>query len=760
MKAKLAVLVVLILGMAQVLLGQTVIVPVAGVATIDPSVCLNNLVAPCAFSITLTANTTLNLINARGSVDIFITENSVGGWTFTFPSTVTSPPVIVTTAGLTTLVSLKYNNSVGQWFVTSGSGGLAPSVPLPLATSGPGPVFNVMNYGAKGNARANTGNFINGNPQFTCATCNFTQADVGLTIFAQNVLVQTTILSVQNGTTATVTAAPIATNAAAPFGYGTIDDVPVKAAIAAALPKACVLGGQRTANTCIPGASPAVYFPAGGYLICNFGGTNGLINIGAVKGFQVFGDGKDVTFIHSCLAPTTPSTNFGAFMTVASGADSIVLRDLTINGNFAVFSNNAVLIGSSSTVSHVHIENWSGPGISFQGGPLDLVEYLTVDNSGINAISVSNATGVDFYSSTSSNNGCPNLVIQTSLGLNTGSGVKWYGGLIDECGLGDNNSVDIINSQDVWFIGASVFSTGAGNAISVSGSGGNFLHLDGGIFGVFGNDFNAGGLAIAAGSVVQASDVRFASTGTAKCIANSGILNDNGGNSCESEFPIASGTSTGTTAVLTLTTLGANVNTNCSVGDALLVEGAGAPAGYNGYYPAGATSGITAVTATTLTYTTAGSNLGAAGAAGVAICRNLQNYSGTLPRALLNNPIPNTCYVTITPIVNATTYTMCNFRAQSATNITRIMASSQVTTTCATAPIITISDGTVSETLTLTTAKSSWDSAVDTSTGVGTTIFKPNGTITVKYDVAAASACATPPTQLSVSYNISPILSN
>jgi hypothetical protein len=160
--------------------------------------------------------------------------------------------------------------------------------------------------------------------------------------------------------------------------------------------------------------------------------------------------------------------------------------------------------------------------------------------------------------------------------------------------------------------------------------------------------------------------------------------------------------------------------------------------------------------------------LGAAGAGGVAFCRNLQTYSGTLPKALLNNPVPNTCYVTITPIVNATTYQMCNFGTTAPANITRITATSQNVTTCATAPIITISNGTVSQTLTLTSGKQFWDSfnAQDASTGVGTTIYKPSisltGTdrITVKYDAGAASACATPPTQLSVSYLISPILSN
>ena len=92
-----------------------------------------------------------------------------------------------------------------------------------------------------------------------------------------------------------------------------------------------------------------------------------------------------------------------------------------------------------------------------------------------------------------------------------------------------------------------------------------------------------------------------------------------------------------------------------------------------------------------------------------------------------------------------------------AANITRIMASSTTVTACTVAPVVTLSDGTVSWTLTITTAKSQWDSAVDVSTGVGTTIAKPNGTIQV---TNTAGTCTTPPTNFAVSYNIAPILSN
>jgi len=107
----------------------------------------------------------------------------------------------------------------------------------------------------------------------------------------------------------------------------------------------------------------------------------------------------------------------------------------------------------------------------------------------------------------------------------------------------------------------------------------------------------------------------------------------------------------------------------------------------------------------------------------------------------------NTCNVNISPIPNATTITLCNQFIDQNLNLIHIKASSQVTTTCATAPIITISDGTNSQTLTLTSGAATWDSGVITQT------FATGGTITVKYDVAATSSCTTPPTNLAVTYS-------
>jgi len=628
-----------------------------------------------------------------------------------------------------------------------GGGGVTPNSPLPASSSGPGPVFNVKNYGAKGDTQESANGSIS-NFTITCTDCVFTAADVNkstsCSVGSGTYWSNLPIISVTNSTTAVIGSS----FGAAPcfvFTWGTLDDAAVLAATTAMLAQMKTLSG--TGNLGIPTAAATLYFPSGNYSLLT---AQISINPAAARsGVTILGDGSDQSRVIS-LTGYAPST----VLLLNGNVGFARVKGLTFDGMLgSSFGTTITANASAQAFDDVTVQRFGGNAVSSQS-TIFFYNSTIFGNTGV-GFQCQPCNG-ESRATKYGNNGGGNIIFNGVSGAPAGAGFKLYGGLVDECGSA-TACTTITNSQDVWFIGGSFFGTPNGSAIQVDAN--SYLHINGGIVGVFSADSNTGGLKILAGGVVEETDVRNIASGTSKCINNAGSLFDNGANSCESQFTIISGTSTGTTAVLTLTNQGAAVNTNCSVGDALFVEGAN-PAGYDGYSPAGATSGITAVTATTLTYTTTGSNLGAAGAAGAAFCRNLQTYTGSLPRALLNNPIPNTCYVTITPIVNATNYLMCNWRVQNAANITRIMASSQNVTTCATAPIITISDGTATQTLTLTTGKQQWDSAVDTSTGVGTTIFKPNGTITVRYDVAAASACATPPTQLSVSFNISPILSN
>jgi hypothetical protein len=124
--------------------------------------------------------------------------------------------------------------------------------------------------------------------------------------------------------------------------------------------------------------------------------------------------------------------------------------------------------------------------------------------------------------------------------------------------------------------------------------------------------------------------------------------------------------------------------------------------------------------------------------------------SGVNPKASLTHT-PNTCYVTLAAFAAVT---LCNAFMDQNYQILHIKASSSTSTTCATAPVVTLTDGTQSATLTITTGKTSWDSSVDTSTGINN-IFASGNTMTVS---TTAGTCATPPTNFSLTYSLQSVL--
>jgi hypothetical protein len=134
-----------------------------------------------------------------------------------------------------------------------------------------------------------------------------------------------------------------------------------------------------------------------------------------------------------------------------------------------------------------------------------------------------------------------------------------------------------------------------------------------------------------------------------------------------------------------------------------------------------------------------------------------QAYSGgVVPYSSLTHT-PNTCVLAITWQATTAAAPICNPFVDQNSLILHIKASSTTVTTCATAPVVTVSDGTNSATLTLTTGKSSWDSSVDASTGVQTAVFTKGNTITVSNTIGV---CATPPTNFALTYTLESVLSN
>lgn len=102
----------------------------------------------------------------------------------------------------------------------------------------------------------------------------------------------------------------------------------------------------------------------------------------------------------------------------------------------------------------------------------------------------------------------------------------------------------------------------------------------------------------------------------------------------------------------------------------------------------------------------------------------------------------NTCYVTGTfGAVN-----LCAHFLDQPSQLIRIKASSGVATACTVNPVVTVTDGVASQTLTITTAGTSWDSGAVTSN----VLFAQGNTLTIS---VTAGTCTTPPTNFSVTYN-------
>lgn len=321
---------------------QTTIIPVVGgIATIDASTC-PSIAGPvaCSFQITLTNNTTLSIINARGSIDIFFVENGVGGWTVTWPSTVVSPPTITATASATTLVSIKFNSNLGQWYVTSGGAGSA-SAGSPGCRPGSTTCIDptAAAYGAKFDAQAVfDASVSNGATTVSCpnSDCNFVSGDTGKACYGVDIsgvytfgnsLGVFTFVSAQSGTCVTGTGADIGSVGNLTFAWGTNDTTAIINATTAlyALPH-CGVFQMPSGRTILTSAVSANWAPVActaqtgaGY---NYSGMRGSINIQ--------GQGRQATFIYP--APGFNFTNCGAGKGCFWGGSGSTFMNFTIDG--------------------------------------------------------------------------------------------------------------------------------------------------------------------------------------------------------------------------------------------------------------------------------------------------------------------------------------------------------------------------------------------------------------------------------------------
>ena len=129
---------------------------------------------------------------------------------------------------------------------------------------------------------------------------------------------------------------------------------------------------------------------------------------------------------------------------------------------------------------------------------------------------------------------------------------------------------------------------------------------------------------------------------------------------------------------------------------------------------------------------------------------------GIVPKSSLTHT-PNTCYA-VTGNLLATAQNLCIILLDQNYQLLTITAQSGGTTpansACATPPVITISDGTRSATMTMTSGKTQWFSNVDAVTNINQ-VFANATTLTVSI---GANTCATPPVNVSVNYDLQSVI--
>ncbi len=617
--------------------------------------------------------------------------------------------------------------------------------------------INVKSLGAKGDTVDFTNppsvqGTIGVNQSFVCSSCVFTPGNIGNSISATSaigsVYLNTTIVGYVNPTTVTVA------NTTLSFGpgpgvahvwYGTNDDAAFVAANA--LLQSAIVGnafsGQSAGNTKKVSTTPTVYIPAGNYYLCNQ--PNGVFNFSGTatinSGITIVGDGDDETFISICSSPTT---NAQVFLDNFPNFATIVQKDFNIQGNYVPIGANVSAVYTGFFTENIKVSGWGPNQPSCSGGPAFIGGNMMVHLqalAGCNGFQYGGNS--DCYGCITSNNFGYNLQFLNSTGASTGggsAGARWIGGLIDEGGgalvAGRYCTVNVVNSVDVYIVDTGIFAaTGGTPGYGVCVDGTSVVHLVSDDVGQFSG---GGGVSVQPGGMIQSTDTRYWGSPSNFCINTqttngvSGIFKDLGGNTCTFD---AIATTNGITESVNTVTVNTTLNHGFTIGEIVWIHGNCVVQGYTGNFVIATTPSLSS-----FTYINPTSGLTAGGGAGCIITANNQSsYSGGAPISALTHSLANFTE----GVVNLAGGNFGTWTPDASINVTRIQATNSAgNVTCATPIVLTLSNGTISQTLTLTSGVGTWD------TGNVSKIFPSGIAITMS---SAAGVCATPPVNLNVS---------
>src|SRR6266513_2436906 len=569
--------------------------------------------------------------------------------------------------------------------------------------NGPGPVFNVKGYGAVGDANyiADGSTTVTVNT-VTSVTAHFqTNAKVGQNIVcaasgnSTPIMAITPITAVTSDTVVTTTASAAGTSSNLRCIWYTQDDA---SKFVAAQNAALAAGAQNSVGLgpVLGTPSGTVYCPAGGYAvgsrIFNFIGS------GSSLATAFIGEGRNKCILYMIPGITDPNDGFAVLMSSYNSSNS-VMSGFSVEGlQFGTSFSHPIVQFNADTgfkmedVSIFDVATTGNRGtMDFLGSSSGVVSNVLVQGG--------NGTSTDFACGFNGTNGVVFRTLTCSNhnqnGFFTGNGIRSVFG--DNVPTFFNSIFDECGSSSA---DCYVFQTNGGAQffggwIGVGSSGRSAMNIDG-------------------TSQVWLANVNCGQYGNVANNANCATIASGG----------------------FLEATGSTLRSNGASG--LIVSG---PAGAT-FVDAGGNKYINCVSGTCLPITAA--NYGTVGFGG-----------GIVPKATVTHT-PNTCYA-VTGNLLATAQNICTFLNDQNYQVLNITAQSGGTTPtnscCTVAPVITLSDGTRTATLTMTTGKTQWSSAVDASTV--NSVFASGTTLTISI---GANTCATPPVNVSVSYVLQSVL--
>lgn len=389
-----------------------------------------------------------------------------------------------------------------------------------------GCAFNVLRYGAKGDARrVEDAVTTSSGTTVTSATAAFTAADVGKTVWAISAggvlrLARTTIASVTNSTTVVVSSAAAGSASDVTLIWGTDDTAALQAATAAA----------KAAN-----ARGTIRVPAGGYIFTELPFDFNETAIHAAC--SLVGDGSNCTVFYPApdynFASTTSNT--GMFARFDSECREGRIEGVRVEGQAYSMSGSGYHVisdaGNGLTLRDVRIEHIRGVTAHLNLNGTDfLVDRCHFEGASYLGVAVSGGGGAILNTYTG-NHAYYGLHVTGVAGEgNTGAHLSVIGGIIDECAY---ESCYVNGSKDVKFTNVRFFGPVSKYACAVDGTSKvrfvNCEVID------FGNTGNRGGLKVLSGGVAFVTACRFHGCGTLYGIDNAGTVYDGGNNETNSK---------------------------------------------------------------------------------------------------------------------------------------------------------------------------------------------------------------------------------